>query len=127
MFVCWWPCCFLFMQLLECNCLEVSSWILKLPSKDTTISGTSFSLLCYCSGELLLYELLCHNFTIHFIWLTFSNTLCIYIYNRCATGEAWPDIMLDASSGRECDPLAVNYNQTTGNSSLSDSRAWPNF
>ena len=33
---------------------------------------------------------------------------------RCATGEAWPDIMLDATSGRECDPLAVNYNETTG-------------
>ena len=33
---------------------------------------------------------------------------------RCATGEAWPDIMLDATSGRPCDPLALEYNQTTG-------------
>ena len=33
---------------------------------------------------------------------------------RCATGEAWPDIMLDATSGRECDPLAVDRNETTG-------------
>ena len=43
--------------------------------------------------------------------------LSIYSYVisfRCATGEAWPDIMLDATSGRECDPLAVNYNETTG-------------
>ena len=33
---------------------------------------------------------------------------------RCATGEAWPDIMLDAVSGRECDPMAVELNETTG-------------
>lgn len=33
---------------------------------------------------------------------------------RCATGEAWPDIMLDAVSGRECDPTAVELNETTG-------------
>ena len=32
---------------------------------------------------------------------------------RCATGEAWPDIMLDAVSGRECDPTAVELNETT--------------
>lgn len=31
---------------------------------------------------------------------------------RCATGEAWPDIMLDASSGRECDALAIDWNIT---------------
>jgi len=33
---------------------------------------------------------------------------------RCATGEAWPDIMLDATSGRPCDPLALEFNKTTG-------------
>ena len=35
-------------------------------------------------------------------------------YFRCATGEAWPDIMLDATSGRPCDPLALERNETTG-------------
>ena len=48
----------------------------------------------------------------------------LYHY-RCATGEAWPDIMLDATSGRKCDPNALernetghvyNYNQTCGSS-----------
>ena len=33
---------------------------------------------------------------------------------RCATGEAWPDIMLDATSGGPCDPMAILYNDTTG-------------
>ena len=33
-------------------------------------------------------------------------------YYRCATGEAWPDIMLDATSGRDCDPEAIDYNIT---------------
>ncbi len=26
---------------------------------------------------------------------------------RCATGEAWPEIMLDAKAGKPCDPVAV--------------------
>ena len=33
---------------------------------------------------------------------------------RCATGEAWPDIMLDATSGRDCDPENIERNMTTG-------------
>jgi voltage-dependent calcium channel R type alpha-1E len=33
---------------------------------------------------------------------------------RCATGEAWPDIMLDATAGRECDPENIERNATTG-------------
>jgi hypothetical protein len=36
------------------------------------------------------------------------------MYFRCATGEAWPDIMLDATSGRECDADNYEYNITTG-------------
>lgn len=49
------------------------------------------------------------NFIRFFVFID-SYLICF----RCATGEAWPDIMLDATSGRECDPLAVNYNETTG-------------
>ena len=33
---------------------------------------------------------------------------------RCSTGEAWPDIMMAANSGRPCDPLSHLYNSTTG-------------
>ena len=40
------------------------------------------------------------------------NLLCRF--SRCATGEAWPDIMLDSASGRPCDPLALEFNKTTG-------------
>ena len=47
--------------------------------------------------------------------ILFYRTKIIIFLFRCATGEAWPDIMLDATSGRECDPKAVNYNKTTGN------------
>lgn len=39
-----------------------------------------------------------------------------YVFHfRCATGEAWPDIMLDSASGRPCDPLALEFNKTSGN------------
>ncbi len=33
---------------------------------------------------------------------------------RCATGEAWPSIMLSCEAGRECDPLSLTFNATTG-------------
>ena len=49
--------------------------------------------------------------SIQFSYLSIDSYVITF---RCATGEAWPDIMLDATSGRECDPLAVNYNETTG-------------
>ena len=32
---------------------------------------------------------------------------------RCATGEAWPDIMLACTGGQRCDPRAHRYNGTT--------------
>ena len=31
---------------------------------------------------------------------------------RCATGEAWPDIMMSAVDGRPCDPEAHKWNYT---------------
>ena len=31
---------------------------------------------------------------------------------RCATGEAWPDIMMSAVDGRPCDPMAHKWNYT---------------
>ena len=33
---------------------------------------------------------------------------------RCATGEAWPDIMLACEGGRPCDEKSYNRNRTTG-------------
>ncbi len=33
---------------------------------------------------------------------------------RCATGEAWPSIMLACEAGRPCDPRSHKYNETTG-------------
>jgi len=33
---------------------------------------------------------------------------------RCATGEAWPEIMLDASAPSTCDYRALERNKTTG-------------
>ncbi|CAB4069401.1 CACNA1B [Lepeophtheirus salmonis] len=33
---------------------------------------------------------------------------------RCATGEAWPSIMLSCEDGRDCDPRALHINETTG-------------
>jgi hypothetical protein len=33
---------------------------------------------------------------------------------RCATGEAWPDIMLAGMAGRPCDERAYERNETTG-------------
>ena len=33
---------------------------------------------------------------------------------RCSTGEAWPDIMMAANSGRPCDDKAHQRNATTG-------------
>ena len=32
---------------------------------------------------------------------------------RCATGEAWPSIMLACEKGRPCHPKAHKYNETT--------------
>ena len=40
----------------------------------------------------------------------FSAFLVLF---RCSTGEAWPEIMMSASSGRPCDPL-TGLNATTG-------------
>merc|ERR1719192_1768229 len=39
----------------------------------------------------------------------FQSLLCLF---RCATGEAWPDIMLDGLSGRPCDERAYERNET---------------
>lgn len=33
---------------------------------------------------------------------------------RCSTGEAWPDIMMGCISGRPCDEMAHELNETTG-------------
>ncbi len=35
-----------------------------------------------------------------------------FLVARCSTGEAWPDIMMSAVSGRPCDPRAHNWNYT---------------
>ena len=38
----------------------------------------------------------------------------VMVLFRCATGEAWPSIMLACESGVACDPGAHEYNETTG-------------
>ena len=38
----------------------------------------------------------------------------VYCSSRCATGEGWPDIMLDCRNDQPCDPAAWKYNSTTG-------------
>ena len=38
----------------------------------------------------------------------------ILVALRCATGEAWPDIMLACTGGQQCDPRSHRYNATTG-------------
>ncbi len=35
-------------------------------------------------------------------------------FSRCATGEAWPSIMLACEDGRMCDPLVHKYDAITG-------------
>ena len=35
-----------------------------------------------------------------------------FLYNRCATGEAWPNIMLSCEAGRPCHPKAHKINDT---------------
>ena len=41
-------------------------------------------------------------------------TLTLFMYGRCATGEAWPEIMLAGLSGRPCDEKAYERNKTEG-------------
>ena len=41
----------------------------------------------------------------------FTSFLMLF---RCSTGEAWPDIMMAATSGKPCDILSHQYNKTTG-------------
>ena len=38
----------------------------------------------------------------------------VLVLFRCATGEAWPSIMLACEAGVACDPGAHEYNETTG-------------
>ena len=42
----------------------------------------------------------------------FVQNIVIFLRFRCSTGEAWPDIMMSAVSGRPCDPRAHNWNYT---------------
>ena len=37
-----------------------------------------------------------------------------YFFFRCATGEAWPYIMLSCAGGKTCDERSHKYNETTG-------------
>merc|ERR1719220_574501 len=43
-----------------------------------------------------------------------SFVSAILVLFRCATGEAWPNIMLACAEGRQCDPGALKRNDTTG-------------
>ena len=48
--------------------------------------------------------------------IAFSGTAVYFcpVCFRCATGEAWPSIMLSCEAGRTCDPRSHKYNETTG-------------
>ena len=46
-------------------------------------------------------------------------------YFRCATGEAWPDIMLACEKGRPCHEKSHKYNETTGKI-LDPEKVWGN-
>ena len=49
----------------------------------------------------------------HVNFHTFGDGLMVLF--RCATGEAWPSIMLSCEAGVKCDLRAHKYNDTTGN------------
>ena len=52
---------------------------------------------------------------VHHLPGLFTNTLNNITFNfRCATGEAWPNIMLACEAGRECNPKSHKTNETTG-------------
>merc|ERR1719328_816618 len=54
----------------------------------------------------------------HVNFHTFGAGLLVLF--RCATGEAWPSIMLSCEAGRPCDPRSHKYNETTGKSLTPD-------
>ena len=53
------------------------------------------------------------------VWQKFLEEICfdfciITMSIRCATGEAWPSIMLSCDTGQPCDVEAMTFNETTG-------------
>jgi hypothetical protein len=48
----------------------------------------------------------------HVNFHTFGDGIMVLF--RCATGEAWPSIMLSCEAGVDCDLRAHKYNETTG-------------
>ena len=70
---------------------------------------------CQPLSTVLSFLCLSHFFTqsqLIPLWPIMIQHIYVSIWSRCATGEAWPDIMLDATSGRPCDPEAIEYNMT---------------
>lgn len=80
--------------------LAISKWIRKLRSIDITISRRFSLVWCYCFG----------NYPFAFLLLSLS---LIFIFQRCATGEAWNSIMLSCLHG-DCDPLSGKEGQDCG-------------
>jgi len=88
--------------------LSFFMWLFQLgkASSDYIIVHVENSYVCVCTQQLSASNLIPLSI----------NCLNMFVLNlyRCATGEAWPDIMLDGAAGRPCDPLALEYNTTTG-------------
>ena len=62
----------------------------------------------YLMGFGMLYSLWWYpEFFRLFNWYLINNF-------RCATGEAWPSIMLACEAGRPCDLRSHKFNETTG-------------
>merc|ERR1719266_617989 len=61
-------------------------------------------------GNIILNPDTDYNRHVHF--RTFHQGLLVLF--RCATGEAWPNIMLACAEGRPCDPGSLKRNMTTG-------------
>jgi len=61
-------------------------------------------------GNIVLNPDTDYNRHVHF--QTFSSAILVLF--RCATGEAWPNIMLACGGGQVCDPGSLRRNATTG-------------
>ncbi len=60
----------------------------------------------------LLFWEYCFKFSVQDLCSVFRSVYSHFLLFRCSTGEAWPDIMMSAVSGRPCDPRAHNWNYT---------------
>lgn len=69
----------------------------------------------FIQGLMLLFR---YNITLLYICIcnihTHTHTLHTYLHYRCATGEAWPNIMLSCIKGQPCDSRAQKEHLSCG-------------